>query len=78
MMAVDRTSRVISALLNRMGEQGDMHIRVSRQTLAVLRRAIGVPYREDPDDFREVDAVALELLVIAARQAHNSNRSTER
>lgn len=62
-MAIDRTDRVIMALGRRISEQGDMHIRVSRHTVKVLLRALGIgDWDAGCDDFREVDALALDML----------------
>lgn len=59
----DRTRRVIEAVGRRISEQGDMHIRVSRHTLKVLMRAVGVGSWEiGSDEFREIDALALDIL----------------
>lgn len=60
---IDRTDRVIAALGRRISVQGDMHIRVSSRTLRVLMRALGVgDWDEGYDEFREVDALALDIL----------------
>ncbi|KPH68609.1 hypothetical protein [Novosphingobium sp. ST904] len=62
-MARNRTERVVKALGSRIAEQGDMHIRVSRHTMKVLLRALGMgEWDEGCDDFREVDALALDML----------------
>lgn len=62
-MAQSRTDRVVKALGKRISEQGDMHIRVSRHTMKVLMRALGMgSWDEGCDDFREVDALALDML----------------
>lgn len=62
-MATARTDRVIKALGRRISEQGDTHIRVSRHTVKVLLRALGIgDWDEGYDDFREVDALALDML----------------
>ena len=58
-----RTERVVKALGRRISEQGDMHIRVSRHTMKVLMRALGMgEWDEGCDDFRKVDALALDML----------------
>jgi hypothetical protein len=60
---IDRTDRVIKALGQRISEQGDMEIRVSCRTLKVLMRALGVgDWEQGCDEFREVDALALDIL----------------
>lgn len=60
---IDRTDRVIAALGRRISVQGDMHIRVSSRTLRVLMRALGVgAWDEGCDEFRQVDALALDIL----------------
>lgn len=62
-MAQNRTERVVKALGSRIAGQGDMHIRVSRHTMKVLLRALGMgDWDEGCDDFREVDALALDML----------------
>lgn len=62
-MAQNRTDRVVKALGRRISEQGDMHIRVSRHTMKVLMRALGMgEWDAGCDDFREVDALALDML----------------
>ena len=60
---IDRTDRVLTALGQRISQQGDMHIRVSRHTLKVLMRALGVgEWVTGCDDFREIDALVLDIL----------------
>lgn len=60
---IDRTDRVIKALGRRISEQGDMEIRVSCRTLKVLMRALGVgDWETGYDEFREVDALTLDIL----------------
>lgn len=62
-MSPDRTERVIKALGKRISQQGDMPIRISRHTLGVLMRALGLGNWEwGEDDFREIDAIALDAL----------------
>ncbi len=62
-MAQNRTDRVVKALGRRIARQGDMHIRVSRHTMKVLMRALGMgEWDAGCDDFREVDALALDML----------------
>ncbi|MBB3940731.1 hypothetical protein GGR39_002388 [Novosphingobium fluoreni] len=59
---IDRTERVLNALGRRIAAQGDMRIRVSRHTFRVLMRAVGVGHWEDREEFREIDALALDIL----------------
>lgn len=60
---IDRTDRVIAAIGRRISAQGDMHIRVSRHTMKVLLRTLGVgEWEPGCDDFREIDALALDVL----------------
>lgn len=60
---IDRTERVIAAVGKRISEQGDMPIRVSRQTMRCLLKAVGLDRWEvGEDEFREVDALALDAL----------------
>ncbi len=55
--------KVIAALGKRISEQGDMHIRVSRHTLRVLFKVLGIEQWELGDDeFREIDGLALDAL----------------
>ena len=62
-MTRQRTLRIIDALGKRISEQGDMPIRVSRHTLKALLSALGMGNWEfGYDDFREVDALALDAL----------------
>lgn len=59
----DRTQQVLVALGQRISRQGDMHIRVSRHTLRVLMKALGLDrWEPGEDDFREIDALALDML----------------
>lgn len=53
----------MKALSKRISEQGDMHIRVSAQTLTLLLREAGVKRDLGDDPFREVDAVVLDALL---------------
>lgn len=69
-MSEDRTDRVLAALVRRISRQGDMPIRVSRHTLRVLMRALGVGgWDRGEDDFREIDALALDVLLHLALKA---------
>jgi len=70
-MRVDRTSRVLDAILRRISDRGDMHIPVPYHCLQVLIRAGGFHWEMSGAEAREVDALALELLVrlIQARRA---------
>lgn len=77
-MRIDRTDRVLKAVRCRIGERGDMHIRVSRFTFRVIMRALGVGDWEDAEDFREVDAVALELLLLATIKARKAEGDAQR
>lgn len=62
-MKPDRTARVIAALGERISHQGDMHIRVSRLTMRTLLRGVGISgWEMGEDEFREVDALALDAL----------------
>jgi tRNA threonylcarbamoyladenosine modification (KEOPS) complex Cgi121 subunit len=59
----DRTRRVLEAIGKRISRQGDMEIRVSRATMRVLMRALGLQgWEPGCDEFREVDALALDML----------------
>jgi len=60
---LDRSSRVLRALGNRISEQGDMPIRIHRLTVRTLMRGVGLgDWDEGQDDFREIDALALDML----------------
>jgi hypothetical protein len=60
---VDRTDRVLAALQARISDQSDMPIRVSRLTMRVLMRRLGMgEWEPGEDSFREVDALALDML----------------
>ena len=62
-MRIDRTERVLAALQARISEQGDMPIRVSRLTMQVLMKRLGLgKWEAGEDSFREVDALALDML----------------
>lgn len=61
-MKPDRTRRVLDAIGRRISRQGDMEIRVHRLTMRTLMRALGLDWDEGQDDFREVDALALDML----------------
>jgi len=65
-MTPERTRRLLAALGKRISKCGDMPIRVSWRTLGVLREVLGLYGWEDHDDFREVDAMALDMLREAA------------
>lgn len=59
----DRTRRVLDAIGKRISRQGDMPIRISRATMRTLMKALGVGRWEAGEDaFREVDALALDVL----------------
>lgn len=59
----DRARQVIRAVGKRISEQGDMPIRISRHTMRVLLKALGLgDWEAGYDDFREIDALALDAL----------------
>jgi dihydropteroate synthase len=63
----ERLDALRRAVLYRIRERGDMHIRIRTRTLEVLVEACGVGGELITDDtHREVDAVALEALAIIA------------
>ena len=65
-----RPARVIKALGRRISDRGDMHIPVSRHTMKVLMRTLGVgDWDPGCDDVREVDALALDILRELAEKA---------
>ena len=65
-----RDRRVIQALGRRISDQGDMHIRVSRHTIKILMQTLGFTRWDAGDeDFREVDALALNILQALAEKA---------
>ena len=57
-----RIRRVEKALRARISRQGDMPIRVSRHTIRALMEALGLDWEVGADDFREIDALALDML----------------
>ncbi len=62
-MMRNQTGRVLEALGKRISQQGDMPIRISRHTVGVLMWALGLGRWEwGDDDFREIDALALDAL----------------
>lgn len=64
-----REKRVIAAIGKRISQQGDMPIRISRHSMRVLLRLLGMGNWEmGYDDFREVDALALDALRYLASQ----------
>jgi hypothetical protein len=59
----DRSERVLAALAKRISRQGDMPIRVHRLTLRTLMRRLRLDWEDFSDEnFREVDAFALDML----------------
>lgn len=59
----DRTSQVLRALSKRISEQGDMPIRVHRLTMRTLMRSLGLRgWDAGQEDYREIDALALDML----------------
>lgn len=58
----DRNSRVLMAVAARISRRGDMPIRVHRNTIKVLFRLLGLRWDLGQDDFREIDALALDAL----------------
>jgi hypothetical protein len=59
---------VLANIRARICEQGDMHITVSAEEMATLRQALGLGWWEDQDERREIDAMALEMLCVAAEK----------
>lgn len=58
-----RTERVLKAVGKRISAQGDMPIRISRHTMRVMLNAVGIrDWEVGQDDFREIDALALDAL----------------
>lgn len=57
-----RDSRILKAVASRISRQGDMPIRVHRNTIKVLFRLLGLRWELGQDDFREIDALALDAL----------------
>lgn len=59
----DRREIVLEALGNRIGRQGDMEIRVHRNTMRIIMKLLGLgDWEFGQDNFREVDALALDML----------------
>ena len=64
-----RTARVLNALQRRISQQGDMPIRISVHTMETLLRAVGLgAWGCGQDQYREVDALALDALRFLALQ----------
>lgn len=59
---IDRTERILAAVAKRISRQGDMAIRVHRNTMNAILRRCGLSWDLGCDDFREVDALALDAL----------------
>ena len=65
----DHTRQVLRALEKRIAQCGDMPIRVSPGTVAVLMRALGLSHWQfERDEFREIDGLALDALRYLAKQ----------
>lgn len=59
----DRSEIVLEALGKRISRQGDMEIRVHRNTMRIIMKLLGLgEWDFGQDDFREVDALALDML----------------
>jgi len=63
---------VLARIRARISEQGDMHITVSADETVALRQMLGVGWWEDQEESREIDAMALEMLCVAAERAHEN------
>ncbi len=59
----DRREIVLNAVANRISRQGDMEIRVHRNTMRIIMQLLGQgDWDFGPDNFREIDALALDML----------------
>ena len=64
-----RRRRVLDAIGKRISQQGDMPIRISLHTMETLLHAVGLGmWDAGQDQFREVDALALDALRFLASQ----------
>jgi hypothetical protein len=63
-MNAARERALFQAVLNRIGEQGDMHIRIRSETFRRVLLGNGYSWNFDCEPYREIDAVALEALVM--------------
>lgn len=57
---------LFDAVLKRIGRQGDMHIRIRSETFRRILLSNGYSWNFDTQPYREIDAVALEALVMRA------------
>lgn len=64
-----RKANLFQAVLNRIRDQGDMHIRIRGETFRLILEANGVPTDmfDHDQQWREVDAWALETLIRNAK-----------
>lgn len=59
----DRREIVLEALGKRIARQGDMAIRVHRNTMRIIMKLLGQgDWEFGEDNFREIDALALDML----------------
>lgn len=64
-----RPYRILDAVASRISRQGDMPIRVHRNTIAAIFKALGLQWELGEDSFREIDALALDALRHLASKA---------
>lgn len=61
----ERRDTLFAAVLNRIGRQGDMHIRIRGSTFRYIITATGLQFNfSDDESYREIDAAALEALLL--------------
>ncbi len=58
--------QLFQAVLNRIGQQGDMHIRIRSETFRRILLSNGYSWDFDTEPYRQIDAVALEALIMRA------------
>lgn len=61
-----KDQQLFQAVLNRIGQQGDMHIRIRSETFRRILLSNGYSWDFDTEPYRQIDAVALEALVMRA------------
>lgn len=63
-----RATRLLRLVLKRISRQGDMAIRLRTSTFETILRANGLAWEIRSDEgYREIDAIALEALVVLAQ-----------
>lgn len=68
-MAILKKHEILSGLQQRIAREGDCHIHVTPDEMRVIISALGLERWEVDPCEREIDAVALEALVVCAKRA---------